>query len=77
MTTRDDWIIKVSVRGFCSEFRLLILGDSTEDDGVSWMERNETTVVQGCGSLVDAECAEIGDYTAGQDVPFARGRGSL
>ena len=44
MTTRDDWIIKVSICGFCGEFRLLSFGDSSEDDVVSRMKRNETTI---------------------------------
>src|SRR5271154_7413243 len=63
MTTRDDWIIKVSICGFCAEFRLLIFGDSSEDDVVSRMKRNETTIEKGCRTLVDAECAEIRNYS--------------
>src|SRR5277367_3219904 len=55
MTTRDDWIIKVSIYRFCGEFRLLIFGYSSEDDVVSRMKRNDTTIERGCMTLVDAE----------------------
>jgi len=76
MTTRNDWIIKVSICGFCGEFCLLILGDSSEDDVVSRMKRNETTIERGCRTLVDAECAEIGDYsTSCQSIILRRRKG--
>jgi hypothetical protein len=32
---------------------------------VAWMKRNETTIEKGSRSLIDAECAEIGDYSVG------------
>jgi hypothetical protein len=60
VTTTDDGVIKVAVRGLGDELGLLVLGYSTQNDVVSGMKRNEPSIIR-CGRvLVNTKSAEVG-----------------